>query len=52
MLGMKVEGVNVYDTTIYYNDFLKELQNDKTKMTKEEIETEFKKIQLPEGVLF
>ncbi len=51
MLGLKMEGFRIYEPTIFYTDFLKEFQNEKTKMTKQEMQTEFKKLQLPESIL-
>lgn len=51
MLGMKTEGIQVYDTTLFYTDYLKEYQNHKTTMTKAELQAEFKMLNLPESIL-
>ena len=50
MLGMKVEGLQLEDMTIYYTDFLKEYQNQRNSMSKEEMLSDFKSLNLPEAV--
>lgn len=50
MMGMQYEGAMLNDPTIYYTDFLKEYQNQKTKMTKEEMATEIQRLNLPDNI--
>ena len=51
ILGMKVEGLDLQDMmTLYYTDFLKEYQNQRNSMSKEEMVFEFKSLNLPEAV--
>lgn len=50
MVGMRIENINVSDTTIFYTDFLKEYQNERNSMKKEDLLAEFRNLNLPVAV--